>query len=33
VRLDEIVSDLVIQGVEPWVCICYGNPVYAEDGG
>lgn len=26
--LDEIVRDMVKQGVEPWVCLCYGNPVY-----
>ncbi len=30
--LDEIVNDMVDQGVEPWVCICYGNPIY-KDGG
>lgn len=26
--MDEIVRDMVKQGVEPWVCLCYGNPVY-----
>jgi hypothetical protein len=31
--LDEIVLDMVKQGVKPWVCICYGNPVYPGGGG
>lgn len=31
--LDEIVLDMVAQGVTPWVCICYGNPVYPDGGG
>jgi hypothetical protein len=31
--LDEIVSDMVDQGVEPWVCLCYGNPIYPGGGG
>lgn len=26
--LDEIIPDMVAQGVEPWICLCYGNPVY-----
>ena len=26
--MDEIIRDMVKQGVEPWVCLCYGNPVY-----
>lgn len=26
--LDEIVNGIVEQGVEPWMCICYGNPIY-----
>ena len=26
--LDEIVEDMVAQGVEPWICLCYGNPLY-----
>lgn len=30
--LDEIVQDMVGQGVEPWVCICYGNPIYPGGG-
>jgi hypothetical protein len=31
--LDEIVFDMVEQGVEPWMCLCYGNPLYADGGG
>ena len=27
--LDEIVRDMTAQGVRPWVCLCYGNPLYA----
>ncbi len=30
--MDEIVPDMVAQGVEPWVCLCYGNPVYPGGG-
>jgi hypothetical protein len=30
--LDEIIPDMVEQGVEPWVCLCYGNPVYPQGG-
>lgn len=30
--LDEIIPDMVEQGVKPWVCLCYGNPIY-EGGG
>ncbi len=30
--LDEIIPDMVDQGVEPWVTLCYGNPSYAEGG-
>lgn len=30
--MDEIVNDMVAQGVEPWVCICYGNPIYKGGG-
>jgi len=26
--LDEIIFDLPRKGVEPWVCLCYGNPLY-----
>jgi hypothetical protein len=31
--VDEIIPDMVEQGVEPWVCLCYGNPVYEGGGG
>ncbi|MBN2296316.1 MAG: hypothetical protein JXM70_28050 [Pirellulales bacterium] len=31
--LDEIIPDMVDQGVEPWVCLCYGNPIYPGGGG
>ncbi len=31
--VDEIVLDMVDQGVEPWVCLCYGNPIYPGGGG
>ena len=27
--LDKIVDDLSAIGVEPWVCVSYGNPLYA----
>ncbi len=28
VWLDECVYGLAEQGVEPWMCLCYGNPIY-----
>lgn len=31
--LDEIVRDMVAQGVEPWMNVSYGNPLYAGGGG
>ena len=31
--LDEIIPDMVDQGVAPWVCLCYGNPIYEGGGG
>lgn len=31
--LDEIIYDMVEQKVEPWVNLCYGNPLYAGGGG
>ena len=31
--IDEIVLGMVDQGVEPWVCLCYGNPIYPGGGG
>ena len=27
--LDEIILDMAGQGVEPWMCLCYGNPLYS----
>jgi hypothetical protein len=31
--MDEIVFDMASQGVEPWIDLCYGNPVYPGGGG
>lgn len=31
--LDEIIFDMNEQGVEPWMCLCYGNSLYSEGGG
>ena len=31
--LDAIVFDMAAQGVEPWLSISYGNPLYADGGG
>lgn len=28
--LDEIVDNFLSRGIEPWICLCYGNPVYTE---
>ena len=28
--LDSIVDNLLKRGIEPWICLCYGNPVYTE---
>lgn len=28
--LDEIVDNLLARGLEPWVCLCYGNPIYTD---
>lgn len=28
--LDEIVDNLLACGLEPWMCLCYGNPLYTE---
>lgn len=30
--LDEIVNGLLNEGVKPWMCLCYGNPLYTEGG-
>jgi hypothetical protein len=29
--LDEILLDMPTQGVTPWVCLCYSNPVYNQN--
>lgn len=29
--LDHIVDSLFAQGVTPWMCLCYGNPIYSEE--
>ena len=26
--LDDIVDNLICRGMEPWLCLCYGNPLY-----
>ena len=31
--LDEVIHDMAEQGVEPWMCLCYGNAIYADGGG
>jgi hypothetical protein len=31
--MDEIIPDMAAQGVEPWVCLSYGNPIYPDAGG
>jgi len=31
--LDEIIFDMDDQGVEPWMCLCYGNSLYSDGGG
>ncbi len=28
--LDEIVDNLISRGIEPWLCMCYGNGLYTE---
>lgn len=30
--LDAHVDGLIAQGVKPWICLCYGNPAYSDDG-
>ncbi|MBQ9548094.1 MAG: beta-galactosidase [Bacteroidales bacterium] len=30
--LDEHVNGLLEEGIHPWMCLCYGNPIYAERG-
>lgn len=29
--LDEIVDNLIKRGLQPWICLCYGNGVYDEN--
>ncbi len=29
--LDSIVDNLVRRGLEPWICLCYGNPLYTKE--
>jgi len=31
--LDDIIDDMISQGVQPWVELSYGNPIYAGGGG
>ena len=28
--LDKIVDNLLSRGLEPWICLCYGNPIYTD---
>ncbi len=28
--LDKHVDGLIAQGIKPWICLCYGNPVYSD---
>ena len=28
--IDDIVDNLVSRGMEPWICLCYGNPIWSE---
>ena len=30
--LDAHVDGLIAEGVHPWICLCYGNPLYSEHG-
>ena len=29
--LDDIIDNLVTRGLQPWLCLCYGNGIYDED--
>lgn len=29
--LDRIVDGIIAKGLKPWMCICYGNPIYGAD--
>jgi len=28
--IESIIDNLLARGIEPWVCLCYGNPLYSE---
>ena len=28
--LDTIVDNFILRSIEPWICLCYGNPLYTE---
>ncbi|MBQ9099213.1 MAG: beta-galactosidase [Clostridia bacterium] len=28
--LDKIVDNLIARSLEPWICLCYGNPIYTD---
>jgi len=30
--IDAHVDGLIAQGIHPWICLCYGNPVYSDHG-
>lgn len=30
--LDSQVNGMIEQGLKPWICLCYGNPTYSDDG-
>lgn len=30
--LDEHVDGLIEEGIRPWMCLCYGNPIYSKHG-
>ncbi len=29
--LDDIVDNIIEQGASPWMCLCYGNPIYSDE--
>lgn len=28
--IDSVVDNFVARGIEPWICLCYGNPIYTD---
>ena len=28
--IDDVVDNLISRGIEPWMCLCYGNELYTE---